>query len=153
MPPKDFIDFLDLLAKHQCEFIVVGAYAMSAWGYVRATGDLDILISPTQKNAAVVLEVLTEFGAPLHGVSAEDFAKPATIFQIGVPPIRIDLINQLDGVSYDEAKRTVTHSILLGRSVPVISLENLIRNKTTANRPKDQADVIELKKIKAGPQK
>ncbi len=147
MLPQDFTDFLDLLEKHQCEFMIVGAYAMSAWGYVRATGDLDIFVSPIPDNAAIIMRVLKDFGAPLQGVSAEDFAQPGTVFQMGVPPIRIDLLNQLSGVSYEEAKKTVTRSTLLGRSVPVISLDNLIRNKSATNRPKDQIDVNELKKI------
>lgn len=123
---------------------------MSAWGYVRATGDLDILVSPDRTNALKIMEVLREFGAPTKGVSAEDFAKPGTIYQMGVIPIRIDIITQVEGLSFEEARKTVVRSTLLGRTLPVISLDNLILNKSAIGRPKDDADVIELKKLRAG---
>ena len=147
MDSTDFKEFLETLKKKQGEFLVVGAYAMSAWGYVRATGDLDILINPTKQNSERVFSALQEFGAPLTGVTAHDFATKGTIYQMGLPPLRIDLLTTIDGVEFTEAFQAKTDAPLLGVSVPILSLEHLIQNKTATSREKDKADIEELKKL------
>lgn len=92
-------DFRDLLSEFNArgvEFLVVGAYALAAHGRVRATGDFDVWIRPSQENAPRVLKALTAFGAPLQDLSHRDLAQPGVVFQIGVAPIRIDILTAID---------------------------------------------------------
>lgn len=101
----DFLDLLEALARAQVEFLVVGAHALAAHGIPRATGDLDVWVRPTPENAARVVTALEAFGAPLHahGVGANDFERPGTVYQMGLPPRRIDVLTQISGVAFDEA--------------------------------------------------
>lgn len=149
-PPRLFNDFADLLlalTQKKCRFVVIGAHAMAAWGYVRATGDLDVLIDPSPENAERVYAALTKFGAPLRSVTPRDFATLGTVYQIGLPPLRIDILNRIDGVetklAYSRAKRTK----VAGVSVRVLSLDHLVKNKLRTGRAKDVIDANELRKI------
>ena len=102
-------DFRDLLAEFNAqgvEYLVVGAHALAAHGHVRATKDLDVWVRPDAENAKRVLKALKEYGTPLHDLTETDLAKPGTVFQIGVPPLRIDVITAIDAVSFDEAWST-----------------------------------------------
>ena len=137
-------DFRDLLAKfnaRKVEYLVVGAHALAAHGHVRATKNLDVWVRPVADNAKHVLEALREYGSPLHGLTEEDLAKPGTIFQIGVPPLRIDVITAIDGVEFDEAWPARLQTLFAGEPVAVLSKEHLIRNKRATGRTQDQADV------------
>jgi len=99
-------DFRDLLAEFNAqgvEYLVVGAHALAAHGHVRATKDLDVWVRPDGENAKRVLKALKEYGTPLHDLTETDLVKQGTVFQIGVPPLRIDVITSIDGVSFDEA--------------------------------------------------
>jgi len=99
-------DFRDLLAEfnaRQVECLLVGAHALAAHGHVRATQDLDVWVRPSQENAKRVIEALRAFGAPLHDLTEKDLSTPGLIFQIGVEPIRIDVLTAIDGVQFDEA--------------------------------------------------
>ena len=99
-------DFRDLLAEFNAagvEFLVVGAHALAAHGLVRATKDLDLWVRPEPENARSVVAALGAFGAPLHDLTVEDLSRPGLIFQIGVEPIRIDVITAIDGVAFDDA--------------------------------------------------
>jgi hypothetical protein len=139
----DFLDLLEAFAKAQVEFIVVGAHALAAHGVVRATGDLDVWVRPSPENAARVVAGLTTFGAPLaqHGVSAADFAKGGTVYQMGLPPRRIDVLTQISGVDFAEAWPDRTVITLRGAPVAFLGREALLRNKRAAARPKDLLDV------------
>lgn len=99
----DFRDLLHLFNVHSVEFIVVGAHALAAHGHVRATKDLDVWVSPTPDNAPRVYKALAEFGAPLHDLTVDDLSNEGTGFQIGVAPIRIDIITMIDGVTFKDA--------------------------------------------------
>jgi len=102
------IDFRDLFAALNdagAEYLVVGAHALAAHGHVRATKDLDVWIRASPENAARVYRALGSFGAPLQGLSVEDLAGPDLVFQIGIPPVRIDIITSIDGVDFDSAWR------------------------------------------------
>jgi hypothetical protein len=102
-------DFRDLLAEFNArgvEYLVVGAHALAAHGHVRATKDLDVWVRPEPSNAGRVIAALVAFGAPLHDLTEADMASPGTIFQIGVAPIRIDVITSIDGVVFEEAWMT-----------------------------------------------
>jgi hypothetical protein len=146
----DFAEMLSELSAAGVEFIVVGAFAIAAHGNPRATGDIDIWVRPTRENAARVLQALRAFGAPLFGLTIDDLVDEQTVFQIGVAPVRIDILVGIDGVTFDDAwPRRVT--AMLGASrVPVLSLVDLATNKRAAGRPKDVVDLAwieqELKK-------
>jgi len=137
-------DFRDLLAEfnaHGVEFLVVGAHALAAHGLVRATKDLDVWVRPDASNAQRVIAALKAFGAPLHDLTVEDLAQPGLIFQIGVEPIRIDVINRIDGVTFDEAWPDRMRARFADQSVPVLSRHHLIQNKRAAGREQDLLDV------------
>ena len=138
---RDFVEMLSALTETGTEFIVVGAHALAAHGVPRATGDLDIWIRGTTENAARVLAALKVFGAPLFDVSADDLTRPGTVFQIGVPPSRIDILTSISGVTFEEAwPRRVTLSV--GElSVPVLGKNDFIANKRAVGRPKDLSDL------------
>lgn len=137
-------DFRDLLAEFNArgvEYLVVGAHALAAHGYVRATKDLDVWVRPDPLNASRVLAALAAFGAPLHDLTEPDLASPGTIFQIGVAPIRIDVITAIDGVVFENAWATRIQVPFSDQVVPVLSREDLILNKRTAGREQDLLDV------------
>ncbi len=98
----DYRDILQALNDERVEFILVGAYALAAHGYPRATMDIDVWVCPSAENAAAVLRALKQFGAPLHGLSGEDLCKDDTVFQIGVAPCRIDIITGATGLRFEE---------------------------------------------------
>jgi len=135
---------IELLGAHGVEFAIVGAYAMSVFGYTRATGDLDIFVRPDSGNAEKLLSVLKAFDAPLHGVKVDDFATAGTVFQIGVAPVRIDVLTSIDGVSFDEI--SLEKRDIGGIEAPVIDLDSLLKNKRSTGRLRDLADCEELEK-------
>lgn len=135
----DYKDLLRLFAEHGVEYVVVGAYAMAAHGVVRATGDIDLFVRPTAENALAVYDALAEFGAPLAGITADDFAAAGTVYQIGVVPSRIDILTEIDGLSYDQAGSVMLNVDEL--SVPFLDLESLKRNKASTGRAKDRLDL------------
>ncbi len=144
---QDYKDMLFLLIEKKVDFLLVGAYALAAHGLPRATADIDIFVKPSPNNAIHIIEVLTEFGAPLDNVSKLDFEKPGTILQIGVKPRRIDIITEIDGLTFDEAKKGKSIVDIEGLSIPVISKINLIKNKQATGRDKDRLDAENLEKL------
>jgi len=127
------------------EFLLVGAYALSAYGYSRATGDLDIWVRPTPENAFKVWRALKAFQTPMRSVTLEDFHTPDVVFQIGVEPNRIDILTSISGVEFDEAWSKRQHRLLSGMNVPVLSKPHLLVNKLASGRPKDIGDAGWLK--------
>lgn len=146
--PDDFLDLFDAFLATGVDFLVVGSYALARHGYVRATLDLDVLVRPSAANAARVVAALTAYGAPLsaHGVTAQDFERPGTVYELGVPPLRIDVLSGISGVTFDEAWESRVEAELGELTVPVIGREALLRNKCASGRPKDLADVEELER-------
>ena len=141
-------DFRDLLAAfnaHRVEYLVVGAHALAAHGQVRATKDLDVWVRPDSVNAARVLAALHSFGAALHDLTAEDLSTPGVVFQMGVAPIRIDVITAIDGVEFGKAWDERLETRFAGVDTAVLSRRHLIENKTAAGRPQDLVDVQWLK--------
>jgi hypothetical protein len=139
----DFRDLVAELEAARAEFVIVGAHALAVHGVPRATGDLDVLVRPTAENAHRVLQALGHFGAPVdvHQLSVEDLTRPGTVYQIGLPPRRIDLLTEISGVSFDEAWQTRTEVEVEGRPVPFLGRDALIKNKRAAGRDKDLTDV------------
>ena len=140
----DYRDMLSALSEEGVEFLVVGAYALAAHGLPRATGDIDILIRPTEANASRAIEALRRFGAPLRDLSAQDLCQAGTVYQIGVAPRRIDLLTAIDGVSFEEAWLSRISVTIGSLVVPVIGRGALLKNKRATGRPRDLADVDQL---------
>lgn len=137
----DFRDLLSAFNAHGVEYLVVGAYAMAAHGRVRATGDLDVWVRPVPENAKRTFDALSAFGAPLQDLNESDLAEPGVVFQIGVAPLRIDILTAIDGVDFDSAWADRLETRFAGAVVPVLSIRHLIQNKRAAARPQDLLDV------------
>ncbi|MEP3480223.1 MAG: nucleotidyltransferase [Fuerstiella sp.] len=140
----DFKDMLRALSDAQIDFLLVGAYAVAAHGYPRATGDLDLWVRPNSETAPRVYRVLAEFGAPLHDLAIDDLAKPGMVFQIGVEPSRIDILTAISGVDFDQAWANRLSIEMDGIELCVIGRDDLIVNKRACGRPKDIADAETL---------
>lgn len=140
----DYRDMLEALLDENAHFLVVGAYGMSAYGYTRATIDIDIWVNPAPDNAAAVLRALQRFGAPLEGVTVQDLQKDDLVLQIGVAPRRIDIITSASGLRFDHAYAHCKRVEMDGLEVRVPSLEDLVRNKRASGRTKDLADAEAL---------
>jgi hypothetical protein len=143
---RDFAEMLAALFAAGAEFLIVGAYALAAHGYPRATGDLDIWVRPGKENAERVWNALTAFGAPLHELTREDLQTPGIVFQIGVVPCRIDLLTTISGVSFEDAWQRRVLIEVAGTKVPFLGLTDLICNKRATGRTKDLADAEEIEK-------
>ncbi len=137
----DFKEFIELLNAHAVEYLVVGAFAVARYGVVRNTGDIDVWVNQTPENVTLLVRVMAAFGVASLGHTVADFMEPGTIVQIGVSPIRIDLLTAIDGVGFAECYPKRETSVLDGVAVAVISIHDLRRNKASAGRPKDQEDL------------
>jgi len=141
---KDFEEFIELLNKHKVKFMIVGAYALALYAKPRNTGDLDIFIEGTEQNAGSMLQVLKEFGLESLEITKEDFITEGRVVQLGVSPVRIDIMNHIDGVSFDDAFNRM-EKVKFGSTIAnFISKEDLIKNKLSSSRLKDKADAEEL---------
>lgn len=142
----DFSDMIQALTTSGVDFLIVGAYALSAHGIVRATEHIDLLVRAGPDNAERVMKALSDFGAPIemHGICQADFEKPGTVYQIGLPPRRIDILTSISGVTYDEAQRDCLLVRLAGQEVHVIGRQALLTNKRSTGRLKDLADAERL---------
>jgi len=144
----DFEDFISFLNKHTVEYLVVGGYAMAFHGRPRYTGDLDIWINISESNADKMLNVLHEFGFSSLHFRKEDFLKENIINQIGYPPLRIDILTSIDGVTFQEAYLQKKNIKIENLEVAFIGLAQLIENKKASNRAQDIADIESLKRKK-----
>lgn len=141
MMNQDFSDLLSEFNARGVEYLVVGAHALAAHGHIRATKDIDVWVRPDPANAPRVLKALRNFGAPLHDLTESDLSKPGVIFQIGVEPLRINILTRIDGVTFAEAWDDREPANFAGISVPVLSRAHLIQNKRASGRKQDLADV------------
>jgi len=144
---QDFRDLLSTFNEHGVEFLVVGAHALAAHGHVRATKDLDVWIRPDAANARRLMNALHAFGAPTHDVSESDFTTPGITFQIGVEPVRIDVITTVDGLEFEPAWQNRVAAGYGGVPAFVLSRDDLIRNKRASARPQDLADIAALERL------
>ena len=147
--PCLFDDTRDLLAALDAagaEYVIVGAHALAAHGLPRATADFDVLVRPSRANASRVLSALVAFGAPVaaHGVSAADLEQPGLVYQLGLPPRRIDVLTSISGVDFEEAWATRLSFEVDGVTLQVLGRDALIRNKRASGRDKDLLDVRAL---------
>jgi predicted nucleotidyltransferase len=145
---EDYRDILHALSDEKVRFILVGAYALAAHGYPRATMDIDIWVMPSPDNAEAVLRALRHFGASLHHLTQKDLEEDGTVFQIGVAPRRIDILTAATGLTFE---RTYQNSVLVnidGIDVHIPSIDDLIANKKATGRTKDLADAEALELLK-----
>ena len=137
----DFVDLLRAFVAADVRFLIVGAYALAHHGRPRATGDLGVWIEATPANAPRVVNALAAFGAPLHEVTEQDFAHPGVVFQIGVPPGRIDIVTELTGVTFGEAWPERDAGRFGDLTVDFIGRNAFVRNKRATGRAKDLGDI------------
>lgn len=145
--PVDFADLLEIFVAENVEFLLIGSFALAAHGVSSSTGDIELWVRPTPENGARVFRALAKYGAPLamHQVDAEDFARLGTVYQMGLPPLRVDVLTAPSGVDFEPAWAE-RHEVRLGTlTMPVIGLAHLVRNKLAAARPKDLADLALLR--------
>lgn len=140
---EDYRDILSALVAQDAQFLVVGAHALAAHGYPRATVDLDIWIESSPENARRVWRALAEFGAPLDDldVNESDLTRANVVAQFGLPPNRIDILTAISGVRFRDAWPNRVDAVLEGVRVPVIGLDDLVTNKRASGRDRDRADV------------
>jgi hypothetical protein len=141
---QDFRDLLELFNSNKVEYIIVGGYALAFHGAPRYTGDIDIYVKPDAGNAKQIMSALDEFGFGSVGLAAADFEKAGRIIQLGVPPVRIDLITSIGGVSWDEALAGQVDGKYGDIQVHYIGRAQFIINKRAVGRKKDLADIEAL---------
>lgn len=145
---EDFEDFVTLLNQHHVEYMVVGGYALAFHGKPRHTGDLDIWINISEDNALQMLKVIADFGLQSLGFQKEDFLTEGLISQIGYPPLRIDILNQIDGVTFNVARPNMKKIVLENDlTINYIGLNELVKNKQASGRRQDLTDVKTLQQL------
>jgi predicted nucleotidyltransferase len=142
--PADFSEFLRSLDANEVEYLLVGGFAVALYGYPRATADLDVWVSRRRANAERVVACLRDFGFDSPELTPELFEQPEAIVRMGNAPIRIEILNDIDGVEFDDCMTRAERLELAGVDVVVISLEDLKVNKRASGRPKDLDDLLNL---------
>lgn len=142
--PRDFSEFLKLLAEHEVRYLLVGGYAVAHHGYVRGTADMDLWVDQAGDNPDRLVAAIREFGFSSADLTPDHFHKDAQIIRMGVPPLRIELMTSVSGVGFDECydRREIVN--WGGLPVSMISLDMLKQNKQAASRQKDLSDLDQL---------
>jgi len=141
---QDFRDLFELFNAHDVDYMIVGAHALAFHGAPRYTGDIDILIRADAQNAQRILKALDEFGFGLVGLTVGDFANPGKVVQLGVAPVRVDIVTSITGVSWQEAAAGRQEGVYGDVPVHYIGKDQFIANKRATGRRKDLADVEAL---------
>lgn len=141
--PPEFLEFLKLLNRNEVKYLLIGGYAVAYYGFVRATGDMDIFVECSNDNAEKLARACHDFGLG-SAVSSETFLEPGSILRFGVPPMRLEILNEISGVGFNECwgERDALH--LPEVDVPIISLNRLLQNKRASGRPKDLVDIDQI---------
>lgn len=138
--PKDFREFVGLLEKHSVRYLIVGGYAVGFHGYPRFTGDLDIWIEISTLNAFKMMAVINDFGFGTLGIQENDFLQEGNIIQLGYPPLRIDLLTEIDGVTFEDCFEKRVQVNFEEFKYNFINYDDLLKNKKASSRPKDIDD-------------
>ena len=141
---RDFRELLALFNEHKVDYIIVGAYALAFYGAPRYTGDIDILVKPDTVNARRVITALEEFGFGSVGLTATDFTSPDKVIQLGMPPVRVDILTSITRVTWEEVFLGRVEGKYGGIPVAYIGREQFISNKKALGRKKDLADLEAL---------
>jgi hypothetical protein len=143
---QDFKEFVELLIKNKAEYLILGGYAVGVHGHPRYTGDLDIWLNPTKENASKILICINQFGFSSFGLKEDDFIKEGNIIQLGYPPLRIDLLTQIDGVTFNDCFQNKTQVEIEDLLVNFIGYNDLLKNKKESGRLRDLDDIDQLSK-------
>jgi predicted nucleotidyltransferase len=138
---KDYEEFLSLLNKHNVKYCIIGAFAVAFYAKPRYTKDIDILVESSKENAQRILKVLEEFGFGELAISIEDLTLDGNILQLGYEPLRIDLLNRLEGFEFQEIWENRETGEYGSEKVYFIGLDDLIKNKKMSDRPSDTIDI------------
>src|ERR1035438_3767598 len=142
MLAKDFKDLIRIFNKNGVEYLLVGGYAFGVHAQPRATKGLDLFIRSNVPNSEAVLKALCEFGAPLHGMTTENFRDGESCLAFGQEPQRVDILQKISGVKFEDAWKKRVSAIIEGDTpINVISRDHLVQNKRAAGRPRDLLDV------------
>jgi predicted nucleotidyltransferase len=141
---RDFRELLALFNEHKVDYIIVGAYALAFYGAPRYTGDIDILVKPDAVNARRVITALEKFGFGAVGLTATDFTSPDKVIQLGMPPVRVDILTSITRVTWEEVFLGRVEGKYGGIPVAYIGREQFISNKKALGRKKDLADLEAL---------
>jgi hypothetical protein len=142
--PKDFKEFLQLLNSKKIEYLVVGGYAVGYHGYPRATGDMDIWIAVNEDNARKMVDALKTFGFNLPELNKDLFLKEKKVIRMGVPPMRLEILTSIDGVSFETCFKNRVIADFGTFKVNFISKDDLLINKRASGRPQDLVDFDKL---------
>lgn len=143
---QDFKELLSILAKHEVRYLVIGGYAVMLYSEPRWTKDLDLWIAIDPTNARAVFNALKEFGAPLTNLTSEDFSEPGYFYQMGNPPLRVDVMMEIPGGDFNAAWERRNTVSIGDDQVHFISREDLITVKLASGRDQDLKDVEALRK-------
>ncbi len=138
---SDLLDILRVFSLYKVEYLIIGGYAVAFHAEPRFTKDLDILVRASQENARRVFQALRAFGAPLSGLTEKDFEQEGYFYQMGTPPLRVDVLMSIDGVEFSDAWTRRVETTIGDVEAFFISKEDLITAKTAAGRPQDLVDV------------
>ena len=142
--PIDFKEFLKLLDSHQVKYLLIGGYAVNYHGYPRTTADMDIWVAIQKENAEKIVNALREFGFDNSELTADLFLQQNQIIRMGIPPIRIELLTTISGVSFDECYSERIIDTIDGVKIQIISIKHLKLNKRASGRHKDLDDLEHL---------
>lgn len=141
---KDFREFIELLNRNDVKYLIVGGYAVAVHGYPRYTKDIDIWIFTDELNLKKIVKVINDFGFKSSNIKVADLKESGTVVQLGLPPNRIDLITDVDGVDFDDSYNNKFEIISDGLKMNFIGLEHLKKNKKASGRYQDLADLENL---------
>lgn len=142
--PEDFEEFLKLLNEQGVRYLLIGGYAVGYYGYPRTTADMDIWIDASPENAERVLRTFHQFGLHDPALSIDVIREPGKILRMGVPPMRIEVLNEIDGVVFDSSYANKERVMLGEIEIDLISLRDLKENKRASGRHKDLDDLEHL---------
>lgn len=142
--PLDYKELLRLLGRHRVKYLIVGAYAVIHYTEPRYTKDLDVWIKLEGENARRTYAALKEFGAPLKNISVEDFLNPTLVYQIGVDPVRVDILTSMAALDFDAAYKHRKVVNFDGIKANILGIHDLVEAKKKAGRPRDQIDAAAL---------
>ena len=142
--PQDFSEFLKLLNANRVEYLLVGGFAVAIHGYPRATADMDVWVARNHANSERIVTCLRQFGFDTPDLVPELFETPERIIRMGEAPLRIEILTDIDGVTFDDCYARANEHLVDGSPVPVISLNDLKVNKRASGCSKDHDDLENL---------
>ena len=142
--PEDFKEFLRLLNAHEVEYLLIGGFAVGYYGYPRTTADMDIWFAVSPQNTAKLYDVFIAFGMTDPSLSPDTFMQPNKIIRMGLPPMRIEVMGEIDGVVFEECYKDRVIAEIDDEQINLISRSHLLENKRASGRHKDLDDIENL---------